>query len=68
MISTLPASACSHLGRGDQPGAESARIADRNLGDWYHANDQRNVTPKSKHQLDVDGRWFKVLQPASPVH
>ncbi|WP_022721614.1 oxidoreductase [Rhodopseudomonas sp. B29] len=31
-----------------------------NLGDWYHANDQRNVTPKSKHQLDVDGRWFKV--------
>lgn len=33
-----------------------------NLGDWYHANDQRNVTPKSKHQLDVDGRWFKVLR------
>lgn len=33
-----------------------------NLGDWYHANDQRNVTPKSKHQLDVDGRWFKVQQ------
>jgi hypothetical protein len=33
-----------------------------NLGDWYHANDQRNVTPKSHHQLDMDGRWFKVLQ------
>lgn len=31
-----------------------------NLGDWYHANDQRNVTPRSGHQLDVDGRWFKV--------
>lgn len=31
-----------------------------NLGDWYHANDQRNVTPRSNHQLDVDGRWFKV--------
>lgn len=33
-----------------------------NLGDWYHANDQRNVTPRSQHQLDVDGRWFKVLR------
>lgn len=33
-----------------------------NLGDWYHANDQRNVTPRSGHQLDVDGRWYKVLQ------
>jgi len=31
-----------------------------NLGDWYHANDQRNVTPRSNNQLDVDGRWFKV--------
>jgi hypothetical protein len=46
------------LGRVDR--AREALIA--NLGDWYHANDQRNVTPKSKHQLDVDGRWFKVLQ------
>jgi hypothetical protein len=33
-----------------------------NLGDWYHANDQRNITPRSGHQLDVDGRWYKVLQ------
>lgn len=32
-----------------------------NLGDWQHANDQRNVTPRSGHQLDVDGRWYKVL-------
>lgn len=32
-----------------------------NLGDWQHADDQRNVTPRSGHQLDVDGRWFKVL-------
>jgi len=38
--------------------SRSALIA--NLGDWYHANDQRNVTPRSNHQLDVDGRWFKV--------
>lgn len=42
------------------PRSRQALIA--NLGDWYHANDQRNVTPKSKHQLDVDGRWFKVLE------
>jgi hypothetical protein len=42
------------------PKARELLIA--NLGDWYHANDQRNVTPKSKHQLDVDGRWFKVLR------
>ncbi|WP_316216643.1 hypothetical protein [Bradyrhizobium sp. SZCCHNR3003] len=42
------------------PRSREALIA--NLGDWYHANDQRNVTPKSKHQLDVDGRWFKVLE------
>jgi hypothetical protein len=42
------------------PPARTALLA--NLGDWFHANDQRNVTPKSKHQLDVDGRWFKVLQ------
>ncbi|WP_316234750.1 hypothetical protein [Bradyrhizobium sp. SZCCHNR1020] len=42
------------------PRARELLIA--NLGDWFHANDQRNVTPKSKHQLDVDGRWFKVLR------
>lgn len=44
----------------DAPRAREALLV--NLGDWYHANDQRNVTPKSKHQLDVDGRWFKVLR------
>jgi hypothetical protein len=32
-----------------------------NLGDWYHANDPRNITPRSGNQLDVDGRWYKVL-------
>lgn len=30
------------------------------LGDYFHQNDQSNVTPGHKHQLDVDGRWFKV--------
>ncbi len=32
-----------------------------NLGDWQHADDSRNVTPRSGHVLDVDGRYFKVL-------
>jgi hypothetical protein len=30
------------------------------LGDYFHANDSKNVTPTSKHLLDVDGRWAKV--------
>lgn len=32
-----------------------------NLGDWQHADDSRNVTPRSGHVLDVDGRYFKIL-------
>lgn len=32
------------------------------LGDIFHANDQSNQTPAHKHQLDVDGRFVKVLQ------
>ena len=31
------------------------------LGDWFHTNDAKNMTPKSGHILDVDGRWPKVL-------
>ena len=31
------------------------------LGDWFHQDDQKNVTPGSGHQLDVDGRWAKVF-------
>jgi hypothetical protein len=30
-----------------------------NLGDMYHADNQKNQT-QSGHQLDVDGRWKKV--------
>lgn len=33
-----------------------------NLGDWQHSDDGRNETPQSGNQLDVDGRYFKVLQ------
>lgn len=31
------------------------------LGDFFHMNDQKNMTPRSGHILDVDGRWPKVL-------
>ena len=31
------------------------------LGDVFHMNDQTNATPASKHQLDVDSRYVKVL-------
>ncbi len=31
------------------------------MGDYFHQNDQKNATPRSGHQLDVDGRWPKVL-------
>jgi hypothetical protein len=30
------------------------------LGDFFHANDAKGVTPRSGHRLDVDGRWPKV--------
>ncbi|WP_421991671.1 hypothetical protein [Roseococcus sp.] len=33
-----------------------------NLGDFFHANDQKNVTPGHGHQLDVDGRHARVLE------
>ncbi|WP_311276184.1 hypothetical protein [Methylobacterium sp. WCS2018Hpa-22] len=32
------------------------------LGDFFHMNDQKNMTPRSGHILDVDGRWPKVLR------
>lgn len=41
------------------PHSESALIL--NLGDFFHADDGRNVTPTSGFKLDVDGRYFKVL-------
>lgn len=30
------------------------------LGDYFHANDAKAVTPQSGNRLDVDGRWMKV--------
>lgn len=33
-----------------------------NLGDWQHTDDQRNMTPRSGHILDADGRYPKLLR------
>lgn len=33
-----------------------------NLGDFFHADDQRNVTPRGGNQLDVDTRYAKVIR------
>jgi hypothetical protein len=41
------------------PAASTAVLL--NLGDMFHADNQRNTT-QSGHQLDVDGRWAKVQQ------
>lgn len=37
------------------------------LGDLTHNDDQRNVTPQSGHQLDVDSRFFMILRRAIAV-
>jgi len=40
------------------PSEQAVAIA---MGDWLHMNDQTNQTPASRHQLDADGRFQKVL-------
>lgn len=40
----------------------SRRAVILGLGDLFHQNDQKNSTPKSHHQLDVDGRWGRVFE------
>lgn len=47
------------------PDAGTALLAQ--LGDLTHADDQRNVTPQSGHQLDVDSRFFMILRRAVAV-
>ena len=47
-----------------QASPKSERSVILNLGDFTHANDQTNATPQSKHQLDVDGRHFKIMRGA----
>lgn len=52
---------CSAIDRlvSSAPAANTALLL--NLGDMFHADNQKNVT-NSGHQLDVDGRWAKVQQ------
>lgn len=47
------------------PSAGTAILAQ--LGDLTHNDDQRNVTPQSGHQLDVDSRYFMILRRAVAV-
>lgn len=42
------------------PNATEATLL--NLGDFYHADDSRNVTPGHGNMLDVDTRYAKVMQ------
>src|SRR6056297_879833 len=42
------------------PDAEVAVLAQ--LGDLTHNDDQTNVTPQNRHQLDVDSRYFMILR------
>jgi hypothetical protein len=37
------------------------------LGDYFHNNDANNATPRSKHTLDVDGRWPKILRAGAQI-
>lgn len=52
---------CSAIDRliASAPPAKTAILL--NLGDMFHADNQRNVTA-SGHQLDVDNRWAKIQQ------
>lgn len=40
----------------------SAKALIVNLGDYYHANDSKNMTPASGHILDVDGRYAQIAK------
>lgn len=57
----LTVSAVDRLMRAS-PDTETALIV--LLGDTFHMDDQRNVTPGHGHQLDADGRFAKVVQVA----
>lgn len=47
------------------PASETAILAQ--LGDLTHNDDQRNITPQSGHQLDVDSRYFMIVRRAIAI-
>lgn len=49
----------SHLVRKSDPSRHAVALI---LGDFFHQNDQKNATPGSGHQLDVDTRWPLVYR------
>ena len=40
---------------------QAQRLVIANLGDFFHAEDDRQLTPRGGNKLDVDGRWGKIL-------
>jgi hypothetical protein len=52
---------CRAIDRLVESGPASHTALLLNLGDMFHADNQKNTT-MSGHQLDVDGRWAKVQQ------
>jgi len=52
---------CAAIDRLVASGPAAAVALLLNLGDHFHADNQKNQT-NSGHQLDVDGRWAKVQQ------
>lgn len=42
------------------PAASSCSIV--NLGDWFHAQDDSQLTPRGHNKQDVDGRLWKVIE------
>ena len=50
------------VGRAVDSSPASATAVILDTGDFHHADTQDNRTPKSKHQLDVDGRQFEAIE------
>lgn len=42
------------------PAASSCSIV--NLGDWFHAQDDSQLTPRGHNKQDVDGRLWKIIE------
>lgn len=45
------------------PDADHALLV--NLGDWTHTDNRSNMTPRSGHLLDADGRYAKIARAAA---
>ena len=54
----------AHLAEQSQPSQHAVLLV---LGDYLHTQDQTNVTPRSKHLLDVDGRWPKIYDAGAEI-